>query len=44
MTSVLEDAAHIAPAAPRSLAALSYGEHFLIWVLRRIASGRGNCR
>jgi hypothetical protein len=40
MNSVLEGAA---PAAPHSLAALSYGEHFLIWVLRRIASGRGNC-
>jgi hypothetical protein len=43
MNSILEDAARAAPAAPHSLAALSYGEHFLIWVLRRIASGRGNC-
>jgi hypothetical protein len=43
MNFVLEDAARAAPAAPHSLAGLSYGEHFLIWVLRRIASGRGNC-
>jgi hypothetical protein len=43
MTFALENAGRPAPAAPHSLAALSYGEHFLIWVLRRIASGRGQC-